>query len=77
MERKDQVTLLQIIMQAIIGRVGINPCPYCGGRSIMTTTREHREHGDVLVMMCRDCEAIGPIAHDTDRVLKRWNRRVK
>jgi Lar family restriction alleviation protein len=47
----------------------LNPCPFCGSRHIELIHRERR-------VVCKTCQAEGPIADLAEQGARYWNQRT-
>lgn len=55
-----------------MAEVTIDACPFCNGKSFAEPPSLGRSHWNVV---CDDCGASGPHAHDDAMAIRRWNDR--
>lgn len=61
----------------------LEKCPFCGSKDIKFAAFEAEDEGSVLCMMCKKCEACGPVVDPTpnqgdleyQNAIDAWNKR--
>lgn len=51
-----------------------SPCPFCGGTDFQVDIFIGRDPWAVI--MCENCDAVGPSAENEEEAWKRWDNRV-
>lgn len=54
----------------LVEAVALEPCPFCGGEARIGVVGRLRE------LICRHCEAAGPLCDTTESARRKWNTRT-
>ena len=53
----------------------LKPCPFCGGKAVVTAKLPYFGENETLSVMCKECNASSKHKRTEEEAIEAWNRR--